>query len=289
MMYTEVKTKATAAQFGKWIDHAHIENGTYYAVTNEHQGQKKFHNMSSRRWWFPGLWWSNTSSKRFIEIPLQDLQPKTSSIYCRNLELPAPSFEGHMVWSYPYRDETFQIPAIVLQRGLFQMGKRYQHLLYRPNSPYELFSPSAGELIDCDKLPRTGALNLDNGLTSLPRTLLWTTCFPSALKAWASIWRLGLRGTVGLELPRATVIAQIKGESVGDQTFVREFKTVRIATDESPFPFVQVPAAKWNILGRWSDMNVRRHWTQTSEADPFPSRPLFYTTSKYIYPLEPPC
>lgn len=254
-------------------------------VTNEDQGQK-VHNMSSRRWWFPSLWWSKRSWEKFIEIPLQDLQPETSSIYCRSLELPKPSLEGHMVWSYPHGDTTLLIPASVLQRGLFQMGKKYQHLLYRPNSPYELFIPTTGELVDCERLPRTSPLSLNTGTTSLPRSLLWATCFPSARKAWASVWRLGLRGTVGLELPQATVIAQITGESIGDQTFVREFKTVRIATDESPFPFVNVPSARWNILGRWSDRSFRSHWTQSTDADPFPP---FYSALRYITPLELPC
>lgn len=282
-MHIEVERKKVDFQYGSWMDHAYIENGEYFAVFNEPTGPKTY-NLTLRGTRAPRLEWSKTSWQQFIEISLQDLQLDSSANYCRSLELPRPSLTGHMVWSYPHLDTTLLIPASVLQRGLFKLGK-YQDLLYRPNSPYELFLPTVSELVDSMRLPRYGRLNVGQGLTSIPRTLLWTTCFPSALRAWASIWRLGQRGIVGLELPRASVIAEIVGETVGNHTFVRMFNTVRIATDESPFPFVQIPAAKWNVLGRWSRQNCRSHWTQTSDPDPFPP---FYAPPNSIYPLEAP-
>lgn len=158
--------------------------------------------------------------------------------YAYALDFRAPAGDSHTVWVFHNEGRRYVVPALALIRTI---GRRralvYPHL-FKPQSLEDLCAwddKQAQVLVPGipDYLPnQANQLGLRHN-----DTLGWMFCFPSARRAWASVYRAAKVGRLHMELPDATVTIQLGGRSCGRTDYAQSIRLLGVEPEEEPFEF----------------------------------------------------
>lgn len=260
----------------EWIDRVRLDGDRVIGIINTERGERTENLASPDSHPKTDLGTTSDVCDYAIEFDLTELDPVDLSDFGISAQRPSWSSLGHWTWALHRTPFTYLLPGIELLRGIFALG-RYNHLLFLPNSPYEYLPPWHGLKVPILRPLVTNALyppiRAETRLNrETMRTLLWVTSFPSALRGWESVRNLARRGILGCKFPEGRVAASVRAMGDGETWLVTNLVVHQIASQEKPFPHVQVEMASWNLLGQWSLFD-RPYWSQTNDTLPFPPRP----------------
>ena len=93
--------------------------------------------------------------------------------------------------------------------------------------------------------------NMRTAAHKIPNTVSrfeWMLSYPSAHKAWGSVYRNALDGRLDMALPKAIVDMSIRARRAGDRLMVAQLVARRLSPLEEPFEFANGLAAKEFLL-----------------------------------------
>ena len=151
-------------------------------------------------------------SRRVVQFNLASLERTDSSYYLEAVGFRPTVSNGQAVFVLRDGRQTFYIPTAVILQGLVRMTQRLAHVLLSPVGRDTFWRPI---LLD----DNTVGIEAKSGLliTGLRRTaqqddrLIWFSCYPSARRAWDSVYAHALDGRLDIDLPSAEVTATLTG------------------------------------------------------------------------------
>lgn len=158
--------------------------------------------------------------------------------YACALDFPPPAVDNHAVWVFHNAGRRYVVPALALIRTLARRRALIYPHLFKPQSLEDIcaWNDKVAQVMVQgipDYLPRQanllGLLHND--------TLGWMFCFPSARRAWASVYLAAKVGRLHLELPDATVTMQLGVRSCGRTDYVHTIRLMGVEPEEEPFEF----------------------------------------------------
>jgi hypothetical protein len=155
--------------------------------------------------------------------------------------------ERHRVFSIPHRSGHIVCPAWELQRGLLAGSGSMADLVYRPSGLELLCAPvCAPEEFTVTLLPNR-ALGRRLHSDSLIERLMWLYAYPSAHRAWNSLYRHARSGMIDIDLPIADIEMSAHGKSVGDVFYARRVYVRQITPRERPFDWAKTDRQSYNF------------------------------------------
>lgn len=157
------------------------------------------------------------------------------------LGFPEGTGSKHEIYEFQAAGKTFQVPALVLMKGLFRPFRGLGPLLFRPQSLENTVFPvgnGADPAVEFFCEPRaTFRMNPSRSSRGILAALSWMYCFPSARRMWDSVMVKARHGVLGLRLPEGTASLVLHAFNHGDKWLVTDITVVTVATSEPPFEF----------------------------------------------------
>jgi hypothetical protein len=143
----------------------------------------------------------------------------------------------HSTWSVLCGRTRLVIPALALLRAFIRPGQVLFPKLFKPQSLDDVceFSKNDNEYF-VQSLIRLGDIRNTHNKTFMG-PLSWFYCFPSARRAWASVYQSAKKGRLHFELPKATMTVSLRGMRVGATIYVTQLGLIGIEAHEDPLEF----------------------------------------------------
>lgn len=143
---------------------------------------------------------------------------------------------NHSAWSIIDDGILYVIPALALIRAFAHPNKFFLQKIFKPQSLDDIctyIGPADGHMVQT--IGRgSEKIRLNQTVTG---PLSWFYCFPSARRAWASVYQSARKGALHFELPKATVTVKVRALKVGSISYVTQLKLQSIEVHERPFEF----------------------------------------------------
>lgn len=184
-------------------------------------------------------------SRRKVKTDLRTWKPCSFEEYSYAIGRPIPEGSQHAAWSFFDGSARFVVPCLALIR---ELSKPMNHMLphmFRPQSLDDVC------VLDADTTPPTvsvlGTLRIrkDRLYDGLEQRLLWLTCFPSARRAWASVYQAAKEGRIDIALPHASINATVSYVKHGNNHYVVRLGLCGVEAHEEPFPFARDAPAQY--------------------------------------------
>lgn len=189
-----------------------------------------------------------TGTFRRIKTDLRSWKPCSFDEYAYAIGRPVANDWQHAIWSFVDGNGRFLVPALALLRGLAKPNKRLLPFIFRPQSLDDicvLNSNASGPSVSVlDALPKLHKRNYDN----LEQRLLWLTCYPSARRAWASVYHSATQGRIDISLPSALIEARVQFVKHGNNHYVTKLGLSSAEALEQPFPFAQGAPSRFTFF-----------------------------------------
>lgn len=199
-----------------------------------------------------------------VRTSFKDWEPCSLHDYARAFELPSTTVGNHSAWKFGEEGGTYVVPALTLIRTLVGRRKRLYSHLFKPQSLDDVCSwddknaevsvPS--ERIHCP-------IGRDGSHLRYAEMLTWMFCFPSARRAWASVYQAALNGRLHMYLPRATADLQLKCRVDGDTSYVFDLKFIASQPEEEPFEFAARCKRNFGAMNRFRPTTIEHYKTVT--------------------------
>lgn len=180
----------------------------------------------------------------FAEIDLADLHRIDTRHYLDTLGLGSEFSSNQAVYEYQLADSTLIIPVQFLILALLSSDGALKLTLMTP----------LGE--NCLKV----ALNSENGVhlhsakfrqfnfplqhESIDPRLRWILCYPSATRAWGSVYRNALSGRFDMDIPAAKARLKIYFKKIGGRRYVTSIIAMEVHPTEAAHPYVGIPLSE---------------------------------------------
>jgi hypothetical protein len=173
-----------------------------------------------------------------VQTNFKDWRPGSLEEYAAALDFPPPETDQHTVWTFAHAGRRYIVPTLALVRAIGRTrGLLYPHL-FKPQSLDDLCAwdePTSKVLVPGVPDPLPNQVNR-RGLTHTD-VLSWMYCFPSARRAWASVYQSSKVGRLHMDLPLATVAMELGARSFGRTDYVHSIRLVGVVPEEEPFKF----------------------------------------------------
>jgi len=148
--------------------------------------------------------------------------------------------ERHDVFAFQNGRTRILLPALVLLRALFRPKPYLLPAMFGPNAVENTCHLNLDESVPKLELDARWASRTSRiGCGEIAEPLLWMQCFPSAYAAAGSVHAMARSGTIGIQLPRATVSASLRGRRLGNTMFATEARIRTVVPLEPPYDFAQ--------------------------------------------------
>ncbi|MBN3762323.1 transposase [Burkholderia sp. Ac-20365] len=163
--------------------------------------------------------WSQSSPKRYAKV----------------IGITKDVTEHHTIYSFEYASKTILLPSWILQMGLFSppyLIFPYLYSIYGLDFLCFLQENETGTSVELADA-RHKHLILENPTHALER-LIWFRSFPSANRAWKSVYRSATKGNISLDLPNANITCSVNGKLIDDTLFADRFLITTLQPTEPP-------------------------------------------------------
>jgi len=199
-----------------------------------------------------------------IRTSLKGWKPCSLHDYARAFELPTTTEGKHTAWTFSQEGRAFVVPALALIRTFVGRRKRLYSHLFKPQSLDDICSwddKNAEVLVPSEGIRRP----IERGCSHLQYSemLAWMFCFPSARRAWASVYQGAVDGRLHVHLPKATVDLQLKYRLHGGTGYVFDLKFLATQPNEAPFEFAARCERRFEAINRFRPTTFERHESVT--------------------------
>jgi len=214
----------------------------------------------------PGAALQGVARKR-IDIALHLLRPLGPGevrTLLSPLNLP---FSSQTIYEHICAEGHFLIPSQALIFATVGRCKQYRDVLLQPNGPSALMTSFIGDR-RLQVLPTPNRM-LRNKLTlfSVARRLEWIITYPSATRAWGSVYQNALAGRFDMALPKAEVTAKVTALSIGRILFVTRLELMSLQPTELPHPFARGRAKSSFVFNETTNFRPAHRKSHAPKAD----------------------
>lgn len=193
-----------------------------------------------------------SSNSQILDVDLSKLKQVDSREYLDGLGLGLEFANSQPVYELHLARDRILIPAQTIIYGLLGSALSLRKTLLHPMGMTSLKSAICDD--SGTQLIKTPSHQQKTSATgkSLDVTLMWILCYPSASRAWGSVYRNALNGQLDLHLPSAKLRLRMD---------FRRHKSVKLATGltvsevlplEAPHPFVRFDVTENLKLQKWT-------------------------------------
>ena len=151
-------------------------------------------------------------SRRVVRFDLSSLERTDARNYLQGVGFQPTVSDGHAVFVLRDGEQTFYIPTAVLLQGLVRMTRRLSKVLLNPVGRETSWRPI---LLDDNTVgiqSKSGLLRTGEARTAQQDSrLIWLSCYPTARRAWDSVYTHALDGRLDIDPPSAEVTATLTG------------------------------------------------------------------------------
>lgn len=179
-------------------------------------------------------------------VDFSELEPCTDVATLDRLLIPKDAQRTQTFFQLNRAGKRYYIPSQILVSGLFGVDKRAARWMLTPAG-----IQTAGSVIIDDQgtarfTPARGLKIFDYRHTFIKALLTWTTYYPCARRAEASVFFNALRGRFDLKLPSGTMRATFRADGTGDESLVTSIRVSSVLPSEPP----NAPVADNEIIFR---------------------------------------
>jgi transposase len=132
------------------------------------------------------------------------------------------------------------LPAWLLQRTMFGPYNCITEFLYVPNGLEQFCSPIFdGNEFTVGVVPRK-ELGKARKTAELAQRMEWLYAYPTAYRAWNSVYRFACSGRIGFELPNAEVLLSVHGKHAGDTFYATSVDILELKPLECPLEWAKI-------------------------------------------------
>lgn len=174
---------------------------------------------------------------RIVTIDLSNCQTATFEEYAFAFNRPYAQTSRHSTWSILNARTRLVIPALVFLRAFIRPGRVLMPQLFKPQSLDDVcvFARNEGEYFVRSLSPLGDVRKTRDSTIMAP--LSWFYCFPSARRAWASVYQAAKEGRLHFELPKASITVSMRGMRVGSTVYATQLSLLKIEAHEEPIEF----------------------------------------------------
>jgi hypothetical protein len=141
------------------------------------------------------------------------------------------------------------LPAWLLQRAMFGPYYCITEFLYATNGLEQLCSPIInGNKFSIGLAPRK-EFGKARKTTKLVQRMEWLYAYPSAYRAWNSVYRFASSGRIGFELPSAEVLLSVHGKHAGDTFYAISVEILELNPLECPLEWAKIDRKGYILSG----------------------------------------
>ncbi|NUX99539.1 hypothetical protein [Paraburkholderia youngii] len=219
-----------------WFDRIYRQNNEYFVVDVSANGKNNFIDIATAY-----------KKKQNIEENIHlrvatnftSWQRASANQYADGYSIPKNATIHHIVYRFISNLITIFVPSWVLQCDLFSPPSVIFKYLYCVNGFERLCHP---ELLN-DKYvaclhAKAKHFILRSSKCGMNR-INWFFAFPSAYRAWISVYKFARQGKIGIDLPEADITCLIHGKQVGNVIFARRIRILTLRPKETPTEWAQ--------------------------------------------------
>lgn len=135
------------------------------------------------------------------------------------------------------------IPDQLLVVGLVGSSTLMRAALLSPQGPKALTTTSRGDVLATTLTPNRNRTFQADRIDSMAR-MAWIGSYPSATRAWSSVYARALQGRLGLTMPCARAVCRLAGTLADDTLYVTELSVTSIQALEPAHEFCSDVAQK---------------------------------------------
>ncbi|WP_109477553.1 transposase [Paraburkholderia sp. C35] len=215
---------------------------------------------------------TTNSEKISLTTSFQGWRRATAQEYASAFGITSHVTENHEVYTVDADHTRVLIPAWELQRSLLGAPTSIANYLYASNSLERICAP----ILDDEnfrieiRIPRTGSRRTTRSTQFLTR-LEWFYAYPSAYRAWHSIYQLACKGKIGIELPAVEATISAHGKHIDDTFYVSSLNIWDISPLEPPMDWANNVSRRYDFAGP-RERSLRGRQTSDHRIRPVDSR-----------------
>lgn len=210
------------------------QNGKAVALASSGEGATKFIELAALG--YRGLPEANTYA-RHITLNLRDLQVASFCEYAEAFGQKLSSEPRHSVWSLQLGRSRLVIPALALLRAFVRPNRVLLPQMFKAQSLDDIcFLADKGSSSYVQAHGNLGDIRNTRESTVMG-PLSWFFCFPSARRAWASVYQAAKEGHLHFELPNVRATLASRHHRVGLNCYVTTMSLVQFEALDDPADF----------------------------------------------------
>lgn len=218
----------------EWIERIDDVDGTLKPVYITKDGQRTYGSLKQCK---SRMTSSGYQAAVVRDLSLQSLYKVDSTAYLEAMGFAEADSTGQDVFAADCDGIRIHLPTSVLLLALVSRFARLGDHLLRASAMTALMRPIVrdGQLVVAiqDRFIQTSVLQLP----IVQSRLQWLTGFASARRMWSSVYEGARRGTLSLELPKASVAASVVGFQRDGNVYASRLSIKELRPDEEPLPF----------------------------------------------------
>jgi hypothetical protein len=186
---------------------------------------------------------SMSASRKFKSITLNtsfDQMTRTSGReYAAAFGITSGVTTNHPVLSVSHEGREIVLPAWEMQRTLLGAPASFTNYVYRPAGLEQLCSPvCAPDEYTISWVPGR-ELGRQKQSRTLTERLMWFFAYPSAYRAWNSIYRHARNGRIDMDLPNANIRMSAYGKIIDNVLYARRVYVLQVTPTEPPLDWAK--------------------------------------------------
>ncbi|MFM0350335.1 transposase [Paraburkholderia sp. RL17-347-BIC-D] len=225
-----------------WLDRFERFDNNLTLVGLEKSGQAKYLSPSEPYKSRPG---NSLSAAITLRTSLCDWERASPREYAAAFDIESDVTEHHETHLILTARTRIVLPAWLLQRAMFGPYYCITEFLYAKNGLEQLCSP----ILNGNKFSVGLALRKEFGrarnTTELAQRMEWLYAYPTAYRAWNSVYRFASSGRIGFELPSAEVLLSVHGKHAGDTFYAISVDILELNPLERPLEWAKIDRERY--------------------------------------------
>ncbi|WP_341318693.1 transposase [Paraburkholderia sp. IMGN_8] len=219
-----------------WLDRFERIDGKLTLVGLEQSGQARFLPPEQVYKSRPGKSVSDAITLRTSFCHWERASPRE---YATAFSIQSGVTERHEAYLIPTERTRVVLPTWLLQRSLFGPHNHITKYIYVPNGLEQFCSPILNGDQYTVAIPPRKELWKAKKANDFTQRMEWLYAYPTAYRAWNSVYRFACAGKIAIQLPAAEVLLSVHGKYVGDTFYAISSDILELNPLERPLEWAK--------------------------------------------------
>lgn len=238
-----------------WLDRFERVDGKLTLVGIENSGETKFVSPEDMYKIRPGEKFADSIT---MTTSFRQWERASTRAYTAAMGFESNVTEHHDTYLLSHGDTRILLPAWSLQRDLFGPYYAITRFIYSPTGLESLCSPNLGNDQFSVEIVPLKELYPARTTPSFVEKMAWLYAYPSAYRAWKSVYRCASQGKIGFELPDAEVLMSLHGKYIGNIFYAISVYILELSPLEFPLEWAKLDRGKYIFLNALTEHIISR-------------------------------